>query len=117
MRRILTNLDKEANFVLTDDNDRVLGIINVPSGEQDITNKVLEAVQDDTRNINLDLQYGTTTDPEDFLKEIPVTTDLFIVQETLSDTISFDIEMSDEDDEEGEDKFLAGFYLEKTEVY
>lgn len=116
MRKILTNLEKDANFVMTDDNDKVVAIIYVPSGEQDITNKVMSAAQDDTMNVDLVLMYGTTTDPQNLLKEIPVTTDLLIGQESLSRPISFDIEMKEEDDED-EDRYETTFYLEKTEVY
>lgn len=101
---------------MTDDNDRVVAIINVPSGEQDITEKVMQAAKEDAMTVDLVLLYGTTTDPENLLNEIPVTTDLLIEQSSLSGSISFDIEMKEEDDDD-EDRYETTYYLEPTTVY
>jgi len=113
MRKITTDLEKEAFFVLTDDNSRVLAIVRVQSGEQDITRQVLGAIADDRLAQDLKLLYGNTYDEN--LKEVPVTWDLHIEQSSLSGSINFDVEMVDEDDPD--EPYIYSFSLEKTEVY
>lgn len=113
MRKITTNLEREKFFVLTDDDSRVLAIVKVESGEQDITRKVFSAIEDDRLSQDLKLLYGTTYDEN--LKEVPVTTDLHIEQSSLSRSINFDVEMTDED--EPDEPYIYSFSLESTEVY
>ena len=113
MRKITTNLEKTVHFAVIDDSDRTIAVVQSLSGEQDITAKVLQTIKDDTLT-DVELLYGTTTDPDDFLNEIPVTTDLLIEQSDLSDSISFDVQITDEDEEEG---YTATYYLETIEIY
>lgn len=115
MRKILTNLDKLVHLALTDDSDRTIAVIKVESGEQDITAKVLRAIDDDLCAESVDLLYGTTTDPENLLKEIPVTTDLLIEQPQLSDSNSFEVEILDE--AEDDETYTSTYYLETIEIY
>ena len=48
MGQILTNFNQDTKMVLTDDESRVVAIINIPKGENvDITNKVIQAIKDE----------------------------------------------------------------------
>ncbi len=96
MSSIKINLDKEVNFVLTDENDKVMAIINVPLGTADIDNKLMTAISDDTGN---SFEYFQT--------------DYVIDLERISKTFQFEAFLEDED----QDRYLASFYLTKTEIY
>lgn len=113
MRKILTNLERLVNLAVVDDSNRTLAVVQVASGEQDITARVLRVIADDTVS-EVELLYGTVTDPNNLLNEIPVTTDLLIEQPQLSDSNSFEVKITDEDDEEG---YTSTFYLETIEIY
>lgn len=96
MSSIAIKLDQEVNFVLTDENDKVMAIINVPKDTKDIDNKLMTAISDDTGD---SFQYFQT--------------DYVIDLEATSKVIQFEAFLEDE----GEDRYLASFYLTRTEIY
>lgn len=96
MSSITTELERETNFVLTDNQDRVVAIINVPINTTDIDNKLMTAISDDTGDEFLYFQ-----------------TDYHINLEASAQTIQFEAFIVDEDG----DKSLETFYLTRTEIY
>ncbi len=96
MSSIITKLEQEVNFVLTDENDKVMAIINVPKDTKDIDNKLMTAISDDTGDSFLYFQ-----------------TDLVIDLEASANIIRFDAFLVDDDG----DKYLATFDLTRTEIY
>lgn len=97
MKTIKTNLAKDTHFVLTDDNDKIIGIIHVPQDEQNITLKVLQAIKDDCLPV-----YAV------------LVSDLYIDPTTTSNSITFEVEIQEE---RGDEVFVPSFYLTMTEVY
>ncbi len=86
---------------------------------REIVKKVLKPFQEHTGSFSFVVRSTRAdtifeADPDDFLNEIPVTTDLLIEQSDLSDSISFDVQITDEDDEDG---YTATYYLETIEIY
>ncbi len=96
MSSITTDLDRENNFVLTDENDKVLAIINVPIGTTDIDNKLSSAIADDTGD---SFEYFET--------------ELLINLEATAQTMQFEAMLEDQDEE----RYSGTFYLTRTEVY
>jgi hypothetical protein len=98
MSSITTELDRENNFVLTDENDKVMAIINVPLNTTDIDNKLSTAISEDTGDKFLYFQ-----------------TELLINLEASAKTLEFDAFLEDPDDDEY--RYLATFFLTRTETY
>lgn len=115
MRKIITNVSKVTHLAVVDDSNRTIGVVHILTGEQDITSKVLSAIEDDTV-CDVSMLYGTTTDPDDYLKEIPNTTDLSIGDDDVFDSQSFLVLVKDRDDEEDEG-YDSTYYLEPIEIY
>lgn len=96
MSSIKVNLDHEVNFVLTDEENRVVAIINVPQGTTDIDNKLDKAISDDTGD---SFQYFQT--------------ELDINLSNSANELLFEAFIEDDD----EDRYLKTFYLTRTEIY
>lgn len=96
MSSIKVNLDHEVNFVLTDEENRVVAIINVPIGTTDIDNKLDKAISDDTCD---SFQYFQT--------------ELDIQLHNSSSELSFEAFIDDEDEE----RYLKTYYLTSTATY
>jgi len=47
MAKIKTNFNTEKHFVLTNNEDKIMAIINCPAGENDISEKVIKAIIED----------------------------------------------------------------------
>lgn len=97
MKTIRTNLSKDSHFVLTNDDDKIIAIINVPQDEQNITEKILQAIKDDSIPV-----YAVMVN------------DLYIDPTATCQIISFEVKMQEE--EEGEIYFPT-YYLTITEMY
>lgn len=96
MSSITVNLEKEVNFVLSDEEDRIVAIINVPQGTTDIDNKLANAIADDTGE---SFEYFQT--------------ELHIELNNSARQLQFDAFTKDSDD----DDFIRTFYLTRTEIY
>lgn len=96
MSSIKVKLDREVNFVLTDEENRVVAIINVPIGTTDIDNKISRAISEDT------------TDSFEYFQ-----TELQITMNNSMEALEFDAFIEDED----EDRYMKTFYLTRTESY
>jgi hypothetical protein len=96
MNSIKINLDHEVNFVLTDEENRVVAIINVPLGTTDIDNKLGKAISDDTGDSFEKFQ-----------------TELNIQLDNVGNELSFEAYIEEED----EDRYLRTYYLMTAEIY
>jgi hypothetical protein len=96
MSSIKVNLDHEVNFVLTDEENRVVAIINVPLGTTDIDNKISNAIGDDTGD---SFQY--------FQTELDIQLHNSASEQTIEAFI----------DDENKERYLKTFYLTRTEIY
>jgi len=92
---VLTNLPNYTLLVVTDNNDKVLGIVEVESGEQDITAQLEEVISD-----NDDYNF------------VSVLSDLEI--EWATEVFEIDVELEDEDDDE---RYTNSFYFTAAELY
>ncbi len=92
--KLIANLSRDSHYVLTDDDDKVIAIIHVPQGEQDITQKVIQAIKDDCQPEYAVLISDLILDP--------------------TKTNSFEVEVQEE---RGDETHSTTFYLDQTEVY
>lgn len=97
--KITTELSRDLHFVLTDEENRIVAIISAPKKEgiTDITDKVILAIEEDT-----------------LTHDVKVTTPLHIDLVASCNTITFDVEGFDNDDD---DDFAKTYNLEQTEIY
>ena len=97
MSSITVKLEKEVNFILTDEEDRVVAIINVPQGTTDIDNKLANAISDDTGE---SFEYFQT--------------ELHIELNNSASQLQFDAFTKDLDDD---DDYIRTYFLTRTEIY
>jgi hypothetical protein len=96
--KITTDLLRDIHLVLTDEDDRIVAIINVPKGA-DITTKVIQAIEEDTS-----------------AHDVKLTQDLHIDGDATTEVITFDVEGYDEGVNEVE-SFEGTYFLTQTEIY
>lgn len=95
MNFITVDITGELNFVLTDDQSRVLAIINVKESAESIDKQIIEAITDDKGEPFNEFE-----------------TELHITNAGSISELSFDASL------EGEDEIYSEtFYLTRTEVY
>lgn len=92
--KITTDFLRETHFVLTDEDDKIIAIIHVPQGEQDITEKVIQAIKDDCQSEFAVLVSDCVLDP--------------------SESNSFEVEIQEE---RGDETHPTTFYLDQIEIY